>query len=390
MIIFAFVFIFYLLHLHFYFFTEDLYTEIYYFNLVQKYNFSEDVASETALVSFIFLVAFVVSWSLVKKDSGYLKRQNNNINLEKLFVVEKLLITLLILYAIIFFIVSVKNDFLYALIAADRIRYSFLFESRMFLLIILSGYLRGLFLSKASIRKRPLALTAFAFYLFSLVAVQARSLLFEAVIVVILNWLLCNGDKIKAKYIIALFLSVLLPNIALIARFGGTLNEEELLAGIFGFEYLFLIPNFIGAELRSNIDINFLNGMMILVPSFLRNIFSSEVDYSYFISINEWSGEFGGGFSVVAHLIALFGVGGGVLIFCFLGALLSKLRMSYYNFDRLAFTRSLFPLVFIFFIISLRNDFYIFAKVLIQMVIVAIFLDCVLLRKTSLYFFKQQ
>jgi len=133
---------------------------------------------------------------------------------------------------------------------------------------------------------------------------------FECAVVIGFSWLMWQGNKIRIKYVVISLCAMFVPNLMALPRFGGTLDWQTKIAGIFSFEYTVLTNNIVSSAIANNppllVDF-FISISSLLIPSPLRNVLGTGITGGvapdYFEFILEDAGAFGGGYRSYLHNI---------------------------------------------------------------------------------------
>jgi len=387
------IFVFYMMHIHF--LLRNIFGDVsggHFFNLYVPYTFSRDVALETLVFSVSCAVAFVIGYifsncALDKRSakSGMKliseKYLNESIRYVNIFLALQIGLGL---YAIC---VAGLN---YSAIHHLKLSMTFVFESRMVTLLLVSFvYLNTP--PQEWLKEKRLRLTAILLALYFIISVlsQSRSVVFECAAVIGFCWLMWHGNKVKIRYLVILLFAILVPNLIVLPRFGGALDRQTKIAGIFSFEYTVLMNNTVSSAIANNhppllVDF-FISIPSLLIPSPLRNVLGTGITGGvapdYFEFIVEDARISGGGFSLLAEMYMNLGWWG-ILMFVFLGFLIGKFIKGASRVGGVDLLYAAAPLMYAQFIITLRNNFTTFAKYSIQAILVAMIMKFIL--KTSL------
>jgi len=383
------LFVFYVMHIHF--LLRNIFGDVsggHFFNLYMPYTFSRDVALETLVFSVSCAVAFVIGYFFSK-----CKLRNQPVKSGEKLISEGY-IDKSIMYLNIFLAFQIGLG-LYTLCVAGlnysaihhlKLSMSFAVESRIVALLLVSF----VYLNKPPkewLFEKRLRLTAIllTFYLIIAVLLQARSVVFECAAVIGFCWLMWQGNKIIIRYLVILLSAIFVPNLIVLPRFGGALDWQTKIDGIFSFEYTVLMNNIVSSAIANNhppllVDF-FISIPSLLIPSPLRNVLGTGITPGvapdYFEFILEDAGAFGGGFSLLAEMYMNLGWWG-ILMFVFFGFLIGKFikRASIVGGVDLLYAAA--PLIYAQFIISFRNNFSTFAKYSIQLILVAMIMKYIL------------
>ena len=377
MILFFIIFCIYLLHIQFLiqniFFGLD---EVSFFGYSIKYQFDVSIAQESLLYSALCLVAFVVGYKIFYRvrsksaaplalsvDLSGCKNEIRWLNFFGIVVTSYMVI------------VIVMTGGVYSSMTLIRASSGFILELRMFYLLLLTHVMLNVplnqFLSDRAFRITRLTLLA---YVVAVVLFQARSNLFEVATVLLIPWLIWNGDKIKFKYLGFLFFAMFIPNIIVLGRIGLEGDFWTIADQVFSFEYTMLLSKFLGAAIANPAEmdgLSFVSQLVLLVPSPLRDLFDfAPISYEFFNLLSEEAGVSGGGFSLFAQLYSDFRWFGPIVLLlfgCLIGRAIGQGRFP----GRVSILSSVGPLLYGGFLMAIRNDFGVLIKYSIQLFIVA-------------------
>lgn len=381
MLLFFIIFIFFILHIQFLlrniFFGLD---EVSYFQFVIKYVFDRAVAIQSLQFSILCVFCFAVCYKIFYKTPRVLSTKNRN-NLKFKLYAHELLLMNVVGIALIIYMLSVisLSNFNYSAMTQIREGNGFIFELRMIFLLVFSHislnvHWRDLF----SDRKYKLARRVFAGYFIAVILFQARSAVFEIVAVVVFSQLMWSGDRVKYKYIFILIGLLLVPNLIVLGRLGIPEKSSELISGLFSFEYTVLINNFLSAAIDSTYrqegGITFFPTLMLLVPSPLRDLLGIVVTKSnYYSDLSAAAGVGGGGFSLLAEMYSNFGWMS-LVVFGLFGSLIGYLNKRASRVGFVGLLDASAPLIYAAFVLAFRNDFGVFVKYGVQLILISLFL----------------
>lgn len=381
------IFTFYIMHIHFLlqYIIWDIAGADFFIYYV-PYRYSREVALETLLFCVSCAVVFVVGYYLSKRafltrlprSQEKLKNENHfekSIRFANLFLAIQISLGL---YAL------AVNGLNYAAIFHFKMSMNFLYESRMVALLLLSYVLLNT-PPKEWLSNKKYRLTAVLFSLYFVLSVlmQSRSVIFECAAVVGFCWLMWQGNRVKIKYLAVCLCAVFIPNLIAIPRFGGELDWQTMIDGIFSFEYAVSINNILSSAIANKeppylMDI-FVSIPSLLIPSPVRNLFGIGItpgrggDYYWFIIQD--ANVLGGGFSLLAEMYMKLGWWGGISMFALMGLLIGKLVRGALNVGRVELLYASAPLIYSSFIIAFRNDFTTLAKYAIQLLLIAVIMN---------------
>ncbi|HHT9158543.1 MAG TPA: hypothetical protein ACFYEH_01655 [Candidatus Brocadiaceae bacterium] len=274
----------------------------------------------------------------------------------------------------------------YSAIFNLKMSMNFLFESRMLALVLL-GFV---YLNKPPetwLKEKRLRFTAKLLFLYFIISLfmQSRSVVFEFGTVIAFSWLMWQGNKIKIKYIVILLCIMVIPNLIVLPRFGGALDWQTIIAGIFSFEYTVAMNNIVSAAIADShplllVDL-FWGIPSLLIPSPIRKAIGIDLTPGpggdYYLKILEDAGVFGGGFSLLAETYMNLGWWA-ILLFVFLGFLIGKFIKGAARVGGVDLLYATAPLMYASFIIAFRNNFATFAKYSIQLILIAMIIKIIL------------
>jgi hypothetical protein len=267
----------------------------------------------------------------------------------------------------------------YSSMTVIRASSGFILELRVFYLLLLTHIMLNVplnqILTDRAFRSLRLVLLA---YVVALVLFQARSNLFEVAAVLLIPFLIWDGDRIKFKYLVLLFFLMLVPNIIVLGRLGVEGDFLSIADQVFSFEYTMLLSKFLGAAIAYPIpmdSLSFVPQLILLIPSPLRDLFDfAPISYDFFILLSEEAGVSGGGFSLFAQLYNDFRWFAPLILLalgCLIGGWIARARFV----GRVSILYSAGPLFYSAFLMAVRNDFGVFLKYSIQLLIIAYLLD---------------
>lgn len=373
MIIRTILFIFYLLHLDFLIrnliFDTNSAT---FFGYELLFDFSKDDVVIAIFISVLFILSFYMGFKSSYFLSFHRKTNSQILNISSTrFFVGLFEVTLLI--PIIYILSSIiQNGLDYGRLTSNRAVSGFFLELRIIPLILLSYIILNFSLTeviKKRIFRRSIILLGIYFCL--LILYQVRSLIFELAIIFLFRFIKINNDRFSLRYLWIIPFCIVIPNIIVLHRLGyPPFNLIDLLS----FEYSIILNKFLitavnSRELFHN-QISNLDQLLLLIPSPLRALFDLDATQNaFFNDFSSFSGVSGGGFSLLAQLFTSYGylsMGIMFVLGIFLGHF--RLKMLKTNFSLIY---SITPLLYGAFILSLRNDFMVFVKYSIQLLILA-------------------
>jgi hypothetical protein len=386
MLLFVIIFIIFIINIQFLikniFFGVD---SVNFFMFTNTYPFSKDIAEGTLLFVILCTVGFCVGYYLAKisvfknKKNLSVPRAISEINLPLTVKLFTFFILVQIIIGIYVLFISNMN---YAAINEAKRSMNFLFELRMLPMLLLSYVCMNVHPKEWMQRKvlRPIRFLL-PIYLMLTVMLQARSVTFELVSVLIICWLLWYGNKVRIKYIVVLCLALLAPNLLVLFRFVGAdlLNINYVLDNLFSLEYSIIFVNIVSAAMVYNSGplwgASFIPNLFLIVPSPVREFLGWGSKYTEVNSIiAQDAGVYGGGFSLFAEMYINFNWWS-ILGFILLGLFIGKIiKTAMKKIGRSSIINAAAPLIYISFLLLLRNDLGVFIKYVVQ-----VFLICLIL-----------
>jgi hypothetical protein len=349
-----------------------------FFNFVMTYNFSPEVSLISLEFVTLCMLSFYLAYTLIyRQRNKFIDQSSLYIGKNTTFItsVSAFMMASYLVY------VSYKSGFNYGSITQFRAQNSFIFELRAVYLLLLSFHLLNIPISQI-IKEKKYAFFRFSFifYGIALLFFQARSAMFEVFVIFIYSYLMWNKDKIRFKYIVALCFLIFIPNILVMARMGVPDNISELIDGIFTVEYSILLNNYLGSVIFYEIHnetYSFLPQVWLIFPSWIRLFFDIEVGkIEYFTQVANLAKVSGGGFSLIAQMYSDF-QWKAPLVFLVAGLLIGWLNKGAYKVGSVSLFYASAPLVYSMFILSLRNDFGVMFKYMIQIMVLAMVLSLI-------------
>lgn len=378
MLLFFIFFIFFILHIQFLlrniFFGLD---ELNYFQFVIKYGFDRGIAIQSLLFSLACMFSFSVCYKLFYRKRRKLSVDtkgdvNSIVSRRELFSLN---IMGIMMIAYILVVIGLAN-FDYSVMTQIREANGFIFELRMIFLLLISHILLNVpWRNLLRLRELKTARWVVLVYIICTLLFQARSATFEVVSIIAFSQLVWAGDKVKIKYIVIVMGMLLVPNLIVLGRLGIPEEPGEFINGIFSFEYSILINNFLSAAILSGSDmlgdISFIPSLQLLIPSPLRDLFGiAVVKSSFYADLSDEANVSGGSFSLLAEMFSNFGWFS-LVIFGLLGAFIGYWNSRAARVGFVSILYSSAPLLYAALVLAFRNDFGIFLKYSIQVLIVS-------------------
>jgi hypothetical protein len=371
--------------LHVQFFVRNIISgtdEVNFFGFTIRYLFDKEIAIHSL---FFALSCMLVFAGFYLAGHGLARTRRRKPHISGVMVRYRLPLWPLIIVGasqvIVTLVVVIKSGFVYQVIAEEIESYSFILELRIVFLLLLSHLLLNVRLSEivGSPRYRMVRWVTLL-YIIALVLMQARSRAFEVIAVLAFTHLIWEGDRLKIKYILPIGFALIVPNIIVLGRLGRPDNLEELVKGLFSFEYTVLFNNLLSAAITNgpNLEggLTFMSSAALILPSPIRAMLGLEVVKSdYYQTLSDSANVGNGGFSLLAELYSNFGWYA-VLVLGFMGLLLGSMNARAMRVGYTNFLASTAPLLYSAFILAFRNDLGVFIKYSIQLLVVAVVLSC--------------
>lgn len=383
------MFIFFMMHIQFLLrnllFDTD---ESSYFMFLISYLFDKNVALESLLFSVACALSFAVGYMLLYKRKRALNYPLTTFKYSASNGLIWLICISGLVQVIANFHLALSNGLDYQAVAEVQKTSSFVFELRVIFLLLLSYILLnipiGVLISKKRYRVLLLILIA---YLVSVILGQARSRVFELLGVVGFSYFMWNGDRIRFKYIFGMFFALIAPNIIVLGRLGMPDTLEELVSGLFSFEYTIIFNNILSAAIVTGHDFiqgfTFTDSLPLIIPSPIRAMLGIVVEKAnYYSELSKISSVGGGGFSFLAEMFTNFGWSAPILFFC-IGTVIGRLNYKASFVGQVGIINATAPLIYLAFIMAFRNDLGVLIKYVIQIFFVAIILG-LFIKKTSI------
>lgn len=396
MLLFFIIFVIFIINIQFLirniFFDVD---SVQFFMFNNTYPFTKDMAEETLLFVFVCTIALCVGYWFSSSCISYRR------NRVRMYVVRSvsefsLAINMISIFLLIQIIAAAyvifDSGFSYVAINESKRNFNFIFELRMLPLLLLSYVCLNLNPKTwFGERKLILPMTLLVIYIVLSISLQARSVVFQVVAILMFCWLAWNGNKIKIKYILLLCCALIIPNILILFRFfgSGLLSLDYIAGNLFTIEYSVIFNNILSGVILSDSDPlwgeSFIPNLMLVVPSPLRELLdigSGSTDV--YSTIGKNSGVLGGGFSLFAEMYLNFkwwSIFGFVIFGLFLGKITTG---ALFHLSRANILNAAAPLVYISFVLLLRNDLGVFMKYVIQLYIMCVIIYPVIKKRNYL------
>ena len=347
-----------------------------FFNQTMTYNF--DVATSILALQFVMLcmLGFYLGYKIIYRGNNF-TYHNNSIYITRtttsVTAASSVFIILYVLYA------GYVSGFNYGLMHQFRSQNGFIFELRAIYLVLLSFHLLNIpirILVKEK-RYRWLRVT-FVLYCIALISFKARSPMFEVFVVFLYSYAMWKKDKFKFKYVLVFSALLIFPNLLVMLRMSAAEDWQTFIASLFYFEYGTLLNNFLGAVIFYEVEneyASFASQIQLIVPSILRDLFEfTQPNYDYINRVSNLAEVSGGGFSLIAQVYSDFKFNS-FFIFFLIGLVIGWLNKKASNIGRVHLFYAISPLIYSMLILSLRNDFGVFFKYSIQIMILGLILE---------------
>lgn len=358
-----------------------------FFQFTQSYLFDKHIAALSLLFTVLCAASFTISYSRV-----YNQRFN------PIFIAPvKSSSTRLIMYICLFFgitqatanfVLAYISGFQYQAMAETLESSAFIFELRIIFLLCFS-YLTLNVSPYALWRGHQYRFFRFAVFVYTLsvVVVQSRSRVFELLAIPIFAYLMWSGDKVRWRYIGALLIALTVPNLIVLGRLGMPGSLGDLISGLFSIEYSVILNNILGGAIEHRYvvqePLTFLKSLWLIIPSPMRTLLGIEVikseAYDALVHIADVRN---GGYSMLAEMFQNFGWWS-FLVFALMGWIIGSLNKRAFYVGHADIFAAMAPLIYTGFVLGLRNDFGVFLKFAIQLLMIALFLRVLTRRAAS-------
>lgn len=359
-----------------------------YFMFLIRYLFDKNVALESLMFSVACAVSFAVGYILLYKRKKTLNYPLTTCNYSAANSLIWVIFIAGLVQVIANLYLALSNGFDYEAIAQVQQNSSFVFELRVIFLLLLSYLLLNIPIGVLISEKRYRVLKLiFIAYLVSVILGQARSRVFELFGVVGFSYFMWNGDRIRFKYILGMFFALIAPNIIVLGRLGIPESLEELVSGLFSFEYTILFNNILSAAIDTGSDFiqefTFTDSLPLIIPSPIRAMLGIIVEKAdYYSELSQIASVGGGGFSFLAEMFTNFGWSAPMLFFC-IGTVIGRLNYKASFVGQVGIINATAPLIYLAFIMAFRNDLGVLIKYVIQLFFVAVILR-LFIKKTTI------
>lgn len=358
-----------------------------FFQFTQSYLFDRQIALLSLLFTLLCAVSFAASYRF-----AYAKRVlpviGSPVTGDNVRVIMRVCLFFGLTQAFANFGLAAISDFQYQEIAETLESSAFIFELRIVFLLCLS-YLTLNVSPRVLWRDRSFQffrLTVFV-YTLSVLVVQSRSRVFELLAIPVFAYLMWTGDKIRWRYIVALLVALVVPNLIVLGRLGLPSSFGELISGLFSIEYSVILNNILGGAIEHRYvvqeSLTFLKSLWLIIPSPVRTLLGIEViksdAYDALVRIAEVRN---GGYSMLAEMFQNFGWWS-FIMFALLGWSMGTLNRRAFQVGYADIFAAMAPLVYTAFVLGLRNDFGVFLKFVVQLLLIALFMRLFIRRRPN-------
>jgi hypothetical protein len=387
MLLFFILFMFFILHIQF--LLRNVFLGTYdttYFQFTSVYLFNHDVAVISLLFSIATACSFGASytWTYRRPSSQPASAITDDVVMQaNLASMRTIFIAFGLMQAIANVILAVTSDFNYQTMAETLESSGFIFELRIFLLVALAfialNVRPAVFWRGEKYRMVRLVLILYGA---SILIVQARSRVFEFAAILVYAYLMWAGDRVRWRYLGAIALALLVPNLIVLGRLGIPDDPAVLIDGLFSFEYSITLNNFLGAAIERTYvvqdGLTFLKSLWLLIPSPIRTAMDIDVVKSdAYEALAAIAQVRNGGYSMLAEMYQNFGWFA-LLAFVAMGGGMGALNRRAARVGNVPIIAATAPLIYAAFVVAFRNDFGVFLKFVIQAFVVAYLLRTML------------
>jgi hypothetical protein len=357
-----------------------------FFQFTQTYLFDKHIATLSFLFTVLCAASFTISYTRIYrqrlKPVSIAPMADYNIR-----IIMRICLFFSLTQAAANFVLAYISDFQYQAMAETLESSAFIFELRIIFLLCFS-YLTLNVAPRILWRGHQYRVFRLAVFLYTLsvLVVQSRSRVFELLAVPIFAYLMWSGDKIRWRYIGALLIALTVPNLIVLGRLGLPGSFGDLLSGLFSIEYSVILNNILGGAIEHRYvvqePLTFLKSLWLIIPSPVRTLLGIEVikseAYDALVHIADVRN---GGYSMLAEMFQNFGWWS-FLIFALLGRIIGSLNKRAFYVGHADIFAAMAPLIYTGFVLGLRNDFGVFLKFAIQLLLIALFLR-ILMRRAA-------
>lgn len=349
-----------------------------FFQFTQSYLFDKHIAALSLLFTVLCAFSFTVSYRYIynQRFRPILLAPATNDNIR---TIMQICLFFGITQAAANFVLAYISGFQYQAMAETLESSAFIFELRIIFLLCFS-YLTLNVAPRTLWRGHQYRFFRLAVFVYTLsvLVVQSRSRVFELLAVPIFAYLMWSGDKIRWRYIGALLIALTVPNLIVLGRLGLPGSFGDLMSGLFSIEYSVILNNILGGAIEHRYvvqePLTFLKSLWLIIPSPMRTLLGIEVikseAYDALVHIADVRN---GGYSMLAEMFQNFGWWS-FLVFALLGWIIGSLNKRAFYVGHADIFAAMAPLIYTGFVLGLRNDFGVFLKFAIQLLLIALFL----------------
>lgn len=380
------IFVFYMLHIQFllnYLWTGE--NEFVFFGWKFFYNYSNDIARQSLFYVLICLCVFFLCYKI-----SYSKECINN---KRYFIGDSIINITKLLYSYIILLllyIIVMGKFSYHEIVLVREKINFLFELRVVPNLLFSYILFNSDSSEWKKNQYKKLKNVLIVYIILILLTQTRSLIFEIFSILSIRFMKSKNVRLKKQYILYLFIVSIIPNIVVLFRLEDgqvDFSNIDTYKSIFTYEYSLMFNNILSEIFNNEMNYNYSdmynNLFILLIPSFLRKDFSLAIDGSALEEIANNAGVYGGGFSLLGQLYLLFGYWS-ILYWMISGLFLGVSFKKLYKRKNNSIYIATLPIIYIYIILSFRNGLDVYLKQIVQLYMIASFLNIIITTKYNL------
>lgn len=386
MLLFFIFFMFFILHVQF--LIRNVFFDTYsttYFEFTINYLFDKNIAITSLTFALVTGIAFVAAYQWIYRWPGSQPAPSvTDTYLEaNLKTARAIFIVFAVTQIVANFSLAVFSEFVYQAMAETLEGSGFVFELRVFLLVALSYIVLNVPLREfwTGPQYRFIRILLFL-YMASILVVQARSRVFEFAGILVFAYLMWSGDKVRWRYIGAIAVALLIPNLIVLGRLGIPDDAGALIDGLLSFEYSVTLNNFLGAAIERSYatqgELTFLKSLWLLIPSPIRTLMDIEVVKSEaYEALAGIAQVRNGGYSMLAEMFQNFGWFA-IIAFAAMGAGIGALNRLAARVGQVSIVAATAPLIYVGFVVAFRNDFGVFLKFVIQTFLAAVLLRTML------------
>ncbi|WP_404335687.1 hypothetical protein AB2M62_16965 [Sphingomonas sp. MMS12-HWE2-04] len=360
--------------------------EANFFQFTQSYLFDRHIAALSLLFTVLCAAAFAMSYgrAYAIRSTDADRPPVSDYSIRMIMRVGSLFA---IIQIIANFTLAFYSDFQYQTMAETLESSAFVFELRAVFLLCLSFLTLNVppkvLFTSPQFRLLQIILVAYAL---SIIVVQSRSRVFEFATIPVFAYLMWTQDRIRLQYIAVLLVALVAPNVIVLGRLGIPDDTELLINGLFSIEYSVTLNNFLGGAIEHRYilqeSFTFLNSLWLVIPSPIRTLIGIDVvksdAYDALVHIADVRN---GGYSMLAEMFQNFDWWA-IMAFALFGWIIGALNRSARRVGSVGIFSAMAPMIYVAFVVALRNDFGVLLKFIAQLMVVASFLR-IFIRFTS-------